>query len=289
MRSQSPDHSPQASSSNPPIFDRMSPNLSFQFQQKENRMTQLHGSGGVLDEARADADRKIWMTLGGLPLTIHLEWPFHRATSGADFWVLHGDIRLLGSEGLHAPVAVNLSQTVREVMPSLEPRDAESPVINALRKEVDRRRIEFLKSGKLLPVPFSSRHYDFKRQQWVFGKASDEKLAEFLESKVYWGTKLEVHQDQAAPSSSTEREKNGASTSGGVLVCIADPADAQYLQTTAAHLREVAARLTAQGSVRAEGEWAEASVGIMSQAERFENTRRVALEELEKKHAFERG
>ena len=64
--------------------------------------------------------KKIWVTLTGLPLTISLEWPFHRSTSGADFWVLHGDIRLENSEGLHAPVAVNLSATVREVLPSLD-------------------------------------------------------------------------------------------------------------------------------------------------------------------------
>jgi len=38
---------------------------------------------------------------------------------------------------------------VREVMASLEPKDAEAPVINALRKEVDKRQVEFLKSGKL--------------------------------------------------------------------------------------------------------------------------------------------
>src|SRR6201997_3198804 len=142
------------------------------------------------DWAETAADKKIWVTLKGLPLRIRLEWPFHPSTSGADFWVLHGDIRLEGSEGLHAPVAVNLSQTVREVMPSLEPADAEAPVINALRKEVDRHQIEFLRSGKLLPVPFSSRHYDFKRGQWVFGKATDEKMAEFIERKVYWETVL---------------------------------------------------------------------------------------------------
>jgi hypothetical protein len=153
-------------------------------------MTQAQGSGGILDEAREAASKRIWVTLSGLPLMFRLDWPFHQSTSGADFWVLHGDIHLAGSDGLHALVAVNLSQTVREVMPSLEPQDAEAPVINALRKEVDRRQIEFLKSGKLLPVPFSSRHYDFKRQQWVFGKASDELMAEFLERKVYWETKL---------------------------------------------------------------------------------------------------
>ncbi len=134
--------------------------------------------------------KKIWVTLSGLPLTIALEWPFHRSTSGADFWVLHGDIWLENSEGLHAPVAVNLSATVREVLPSLEPGDAEAPVINALRKEVDSRQIEFVKSGKLKPVAFSSRHYDFKRQKWVFGKAADDVIATFAERKVYWQTKL---------------------------------------------------------------------------------------------------
>jgi len=214
------------------------------------------------------AKKRIWVTLTGLPLTVELNWPFHQSTSGADFWVLHGDIHLEGSEGLHAPVAVNLSATVRQVMPSLEPRDAEAPVINALRKEVDRRQIEFLRSGKLLPVPFSSRHYDFKRQQWVFGKASDDAMAQFIERKVYWQTRLADDQ----------------------RVWIADPAEAQYVQTIPAHLVEVAVRLVgAQGLIRMEGEWAEAAPGLMNQAERFEASRRAAVEELEKKHAFERG
>ena len=215
-----------------------------------------------------DADKKIWVTLTGLPLTIKLNWPFHQSTSGADFSVLHGDIRLEGSDGLHAPVAINLSQTVREVMPSLEPKDAEAPVINALRKEVDRRQIEFLKSGKLLPVPFSSRHYDFKRQQWIFGKATDDVMAEFIERKVFWQTRL----------------------AGDPRVWIADPAEAQYVQTTPNHLLEIAARLVAaQGLLRIEGEWAEPTSGLMNQAERFESSRRQAVEDLEKKNAFERG
>jgi hypothetical protein len=237
-------------------------------------------SGGILDVAREAANRKAWVTLTGLPLRFRLEWPFHRSTSGADFWVLHGDIQLEGSDGLHALVAVNLSQTVREVMPSLEPKDAEAPVINALRKEVDRRQIEFVKSGKLLPVPFSSRHYDFKRGQWVFGKATDEAMAEFIERKVFWETKL----GRSHPSKTA---KGGAPGDG---IWIGDPAEAQYLQTTPAHLMEVAARLVAaQGLIRIDGEWAEATAGLMNQAERFENARRAAVVELEKKHAFERG
>jgi hypothetical protein len=216
----------------------------------------------------AGEQKKIWVTMTGLPLTIELEWPFHRSTSGADFWVLHGDIRLENSDGLHAPVAVNLSATVREVMASLEPKDAEAPVINALRKEVDRRQIEFVKSGKLKPVAFSSRHYDFKRQKWVFGKASDEVIATFVERKVYWQTKA----------------------GGEKRVWIGDSTDAQYLETTPGHLVEIAGRLVAgDGLVRMEGEWAEATAGLKGQAERFESTMRSALDEVEKKHAFERG
>src|SRR5215831_17979689 len=96
--------------------------------------------------------KTIYVTLAGLPLSFRLEWPFRKSTAGADFWFLHADIRLEGADELHAPVAVNLSATVREVVPSLEPRDLETPVINALRKEVDKRQLEFLKSGKLVPV-----------------------------------------------------------------------------------------------------------------------------------------
>jgi hypothetical protein len=236
-----------------------------------------HGTG---NEAGAAGDAKIWVTLKGLPLTIGLEWPFHQSTSGADFSVLHGEIRLEGSEGLRALVAVNLSQTVREVLPSLEAKDAEAPVINALRKEVDRRQIEFVKSGKLLPVPFSSRHYDFRRQQWVFGKATDDVMAEFVERTVYWRTVL-----GKSPLLANDA-RNGASG----RVWIGDPTDAQYLQTTPGHLMEVAARLVAaQGLLRIEGEYAEATQGLMGQAQRFEDARRQAVEELEKKHAFERG
>lgn len=230
-------------------------------------------------------EKKIWVTMTGLPLTMKLKWPFHQSTSGADFWVLHGDIALEGSEGLHAPVAVNLSQTVREVLPSMEPKDAEAPVINALRKEVDKRQIEFLKSGKLLPVPFSSRHYDFKRHQWVFGKASDEAIAEFVEKKVFWETKL-----KSPLLAAEDAARNGAPASGSVRVWIGDPTEAQYLQTTPQHLIEVAARLVAaQGLIKIDGEWAEATSALMNHAERFEEARRAAVEELEKKHAYERG
>ena len=153
--------------------------------------------------------KKIYTTLTGLPLSFHLEWPFRKSTSGADFYFLHGDIRLENSAGLHAPVAVNLSATVREVVPSLEAKDIEAPVINALRKEVDRRQLEFVKSGKLVPVQFSSRHYDFKRNKWMFGKASEQEIELLLARKVYWQTRLD-----------------------GGSAWIGDPAEALYVETS---------------------------------------------------------
>lgn len=180
--------------------------------------------------------------------------------------MLHGDIRLENSEGLHAPVAVNLSVTVREVMPSLEAKDVEQPIINALRKEVDRRQLEFVKSGKLVPVQFSSRHYDFKRNKWTFGKASDEDMALLISRKVYWQTRLV-----------------------GGAAWIGDPAEALYVETSAEHLLDIAGKLEAQGLIKLEGEWATANASLMEQAAKFEADTRAALQELEKKHAYERG
>jgi len=220
--------------------------------------TQISGNGGWT--------KRIYITLTGLPLSFHLEWPFHKSTSGADFFVLHGDISLESSPGLHAPVAVNLSATVREVMPSLEAKDAEGPVINTLRKEVDRRQLEFVKSGKLVPVNFSSRHWDFKRSKWVFGKAGEEEMLLLLARKVYWQTRVI-----------------------GGAVWIGDPTEALYLETSREHLLELGGNLEARGLLKLEGEFATASPGLVDQAEKFEADARAALEELEKKHAFERG
>jgi hypothetical protein len=206
----------------------------------------------------------VYVTLTGLPLLIELKWPFHKSGSGADFWVLHGDVKLGNSEGLHAPVAVNLTLTVREVLPSLDPKDAEVPVINSLRKEVDRRQLEFLKSGKLVPVQFSSRYYDFKRNKWFFGKADDEAIALLLMRKVFWQTRIV-----------------------GGTVWIGDPAEALYVENTVEHVLEVARGLAESGLMTIEGERASANAALMAQAEKFEADMKSAQTALEKKHAFE--
>jgi len=208
--------------------------------------------------------RQVYVTLTGLPLLMELKWPFHRSGSGADFWVLHADIKLGNTDGLHAPVAVNLSATVREVLPSLEREDVEAPVINSLRKEVDRRQLEFLKSGKLVPVQFSSRYYDFKRNKWVFGKGSDEQIAQLITRKAFWQTRLV-----------------------GGNVWVADPAEALYVETTTAHVLEIARGLAESGLMTLEGDWASANASLMAQSEKFEAEMKSAQAELEKKHAFE--
>lgn len=210
--------------------------------------------------------KTIYVTRSGLPLSIHLEWPFRAASSGADFHVLHAQIDLENSAALRALVAVNLSVTLREILPSLEAKDAEGPVINALRKEVDRKQIEFVKSGKLVPLPFSSRHYDFKRNQWVFGKATDEEIAQMIERKAYWQTRLV-----------------------GGDVWLGDPTEALYLQTTTDHVADVAAGLMQKGLFTMGRRYATATPALMDQKDRFESEMANAVQELEQKHAFERA
>jgi hypothetical protein len=210
--------------------------------------------------------RTIYVTRTGLPLSFKLDWPFRHATSGADFDVLHTAITLENSDGLRALVAVNLSATLREVLPSLDPKDTEGPVINALRKELDNKQIEFVKSGKLVPLPLSSRHYSFKLKQWVFGKATDEEIAQLIERKVYWQTR-----------------------SVGGDVWLGDPTEALYLDTSTDHITEIAAKIGQQGFFTMARRYATALPQLMDQTGRFEAEMNEAQRQLEEKHAFERG
>jgi hypothetical protein len=207
----------------------------------------------------------VYVTRTGLPLMIDFVWPFHASTSGADFWVLHAKVRLVDQD-LHAPVAVNMSATVRELFPSLDREHTQGPIINAIRTEVDRRQLEFAKSGKLVPLHFSSRHYDFRKQQWAFGRADESAVRALLERKIYWQSKA-----------------------AGGDVWIGDDVEAQYLQTTTDHLAEVANGMASEGLIRLERRYATALPELMARRDEFEAAMRTALSELEKKHAFERG
>jgi hypothetical protein len=212
------------------------------------------------------ASKTIYVTRTGLPVSFHFDWPFRRATSGADFDVLHAEVTLENSQNLRARVAVNLSATLREVLPSLDPKDTEGPVINALRKEIDNKQIEFQKSAKLVPLPFSSRHYNFRTNQWTFGKASDEEILRLIERKTYWQTRLV-----------------------GGDVWLGDATEALYVQTTTDHIAELAASLAQQGLFTMARRYATALPALMDQKDRFEKEMAEAAEQLERKHAFERG
>jgi hypothetical protein len=214
----------------------------------------------------ATSPKTIYVTRTGLPLSFKFDWPFRHATSGADFDVLRAEITLENAQGLRALVAVNLSATLREVLPSLDPKDTEGPIINALRKDIDRKQIEFPKSAKLVPLPFSSRHYNFKTNQWIFGKATDEDISHLIERKVYWQTRLV-----------------------GGDVWLGDKTEALYVQTTTDHIAEIGAHLAQQDLFSLARRYATALPALMNQKDRFEKEMAEAVRQLEEKHAFERG
>ena len=209
----------------------------------------------------------IYVTLSGLPLFIDLKWPFHLASSGADFYVLHADLRLADGSGLHALISVNLSLTVKDVLPSLDAKDTAAPVINSLRKEVDNKQIEFMKSPKLIPVHFNSRYWSFKQNRWTFPAATDEQITQLLLRKVYWADRLQK----------------------GSSISISDPTDALYVSSTPQHLHELAQQLATKGLIKVAGDYASATDSLNQHAEMFETDMKTVLDELQQKHAFERG
>src|SRR3974377_1668118 len=58
------------------------------------------------------------VSLRGLPGRLELQWPFHRSEGGSDWHVVHGRLWLADGGELHADVALNLSQSINEVLPS---------------------------------------------------------------------------------------------------------------------------------------------------------------------------
>ena len=202
----------------------------------------------------------IFVTLGGVPLRFELEWPFHKSTSGADFHVIHGRAWLLedSAAGLHADFAANFSQTIVEALPSLAPEHAESVIINGMRMAVDAGRVEFLKSGKRLPVEVSSRYLNFKTKQMRFLTANDQQITDFLKKKLYW---LSWHAEQSpAP------------------ILMADSCDAQYLGASAEQLMEAAHQLESAGLCAIAGDSARATAAIAAESDAFHADLRQTLE-----------
>ena len=210
------------------------------------------------------------VTLHGVPVRIDLQWPFHRSEGGSDWYVVHGAVRLNDGGPLHADIALNLAQTVKEILPSLDSDLAFWVAVNTARKALDDKQLELLKSGKRQPAPVSSRCYSIRHQHFRFANASPEQVSELVARKVFWG-------------SGEAREP----------VLIADPCDAQYLGAADPNMVDkliaAAKDLAARGMIELAGDYARASDGLLAQREAFIAAKDHTLEELHLKHAFERA
>ena len=175
------------------------------------------------------------------------QWPFHRSTSGADTYIVHGEVHLAdgGAHNLHAKVAASVTQTFAEIVPAMEQPYAESFVYNAVRKTVDMGQLEFIKSGNRQPVPVTTRYYSRWQKKFLFTETNDAERLEYLLRKVYWLSGV---------------------LGAGQPVWIADPRDAQYLNTTEADLLRMAGHEAGEGLMKLEGEFAAATPQLMARA-----------------------
>jgi hypothetical protein len=199
------------------------------------------------------------VTLAGLPVAFgQFQWPFHRSTSGADTYIVHGEMHLAdGSDhNLHAKVAAAVTTTFAEIVPAMEQPYAESFVYNAIRKTVDRGQLEFLKSGNRQPVPVTTRYYSRWQKKFLFTETNDEERLAYLLSKVYWLSGV---------------------LGAGQPIWIADPMDAQYLNTTEADLLRMAGAEAGEGLVRLDGEFAAATHKLIARAAEYEAKLETAL------------
>jgi hypothetical protein len=194
----------------------------------------------------------VFLTLHGLPLAFQqFRWPYHRSTSGADSFILHGIAHLAEpGRSLHAKVAASLTVTLAEVLPALEQPYAESVTFNAIRKTLDLGQLELLKSGNRQPVPVSTRYYSFRQQRFIFSDVNETTRKEFLKAKVFWiAGRLEP----------------------GKPAWVADPYDAQYLDTTVEDLRTSAQQLAHEGVITLDwsAEYASATEKLLAESDVF--------------------
>jgi hypothetical protein len=200
-----------------------------------------------------------YVTLAGLPIAFgKFQWPFHRSTSGADTYIVHGEMRLAdgGTNDLHAKVAASVTVTFAEIVPAMEQPYAETFVYNAIRKTVDLGQLEFLKSGNRQPVPVTTRFYSRWQKKFVFTDTNDDERLAYLLRKVYWLSGI---------------------LGGGKPVWIADPRDAQYLNTTETDLIRMASHEAGEGLMTLDGEFAAATPALLAHAEKYQADLQAAL------------
>jgi hypothetical protein len=203
-----------------------------------------------LESPRPDA----LLTLGGIPLSYSsFAWPFHESTAGADTSLVHGQVNLEDGQGspLHAKIAAAMTTTFREVVRAPEQPFSESFILNAVRKTFDQGQLELVKSGNRQPVPVTTRYYSAKQNKFIFNDTTEPERRQYLAAKAFWLSGV---------------------LGGGGAVWLADPRDAQYLNTTPADLKASLATLAKEGVVTlsSDGEFATPTAALMAKAEEFQ-------------------
>jgi hypothetical protein len=208
-------------------------------------------------------DPGVYVTQAGLPLRFHgFQWPFHRSTTGADTYIVHGTVHLADGTGspLHTKISASMTVTFAEVVQAAEQPYAESFIYNAIRKTFDYGQLELLKSGNRQPVPVTMRYFSRWQNKFVFTDTDDAARLDFLALKLYWLSGV---------------------LGGSQPVWLADPRDAQYLNATPDELVKLATELHKQGlaaSAPALGaEYASATSALLDRAAMYQAKLNEAL------------
>lgn len=231
----------------------------FDFQKPEllPEMTDhLRHAAKRLRNPRPDA----YVTLAGLPMSLNqFAWPFHRSTSGADTYIVHGVAHLEDGTNspLHTKIAASMTVTFAEIVAAPEQPYAETFIYNAIRKTFDQGQLELLKSGNRQPVPVTTRYYSRWQKKFIFTDTDDAGRLEFLKLKAYWLSHV-LGNDQP--------------------VWIADPRDAQYLNTSDEELRRMAVDLSQQGILTLTDDYAAPGAALLAQAEDYNVKLHAALD-----------
>ena len=231
----------------------------FDFQKLEllpEMTSHLRESAKRLRNPRPDA----YITLAGLPISLNqFAWPFHRSTSGADTYIVHGVAHLEDgtSSPLHAKIAASMTVTFAEIVAAPEQPYAETFIYNAVRETFDQGQLELLKSGNRQPVPVTTRYYSRWQKKFIFTDTDDASRIEFLELKAYWLSHV---------------------LGAGQPVWIADPRDAQYLNTTDQELTRMAADLAQRGLLTLTEDYAGSTQPLLARADEFNAKLQAALD-----------
>ena len=148
-----------------------------------------------------------------------------------------------------------MTLTMREIVPAPEQPFAEAFILNAIRKTFDQGQLELVKSGNRQPVPVTTRYFSARTGKFNFNDTTEDQRRHFLAAKVFWFSGVAA----------------GLEASAYASVWLADPRDAQYLNTTPAELKSAAAALAKEGLVTlaADPEFAAATPALIARSEAF--------------------